>query len=299
MQQPLFPQGVEVPSAVLSALRDLAVPRARALIERVRKQAPKMVNLDVFDEALVLLERFLGSSSPAPARLAETVTGIGDEYLAGRISTEVARFVDETIARYWTRCGSAALFLDDGERVHRGVLDLVLGDAGEAHRSLRASLDGGHPNRADLWCYLGDASHELGRTAEANACYVRALILRAADVDLFRTKMQPLVQIHAELRRRIPESSARELLVVHAWLEGSLHIPPQNGWLDREDLQLARVDEDSIRWPADRHRRFARLLYLDRSLPRGQVDMAQREEMAALDRDLFARYMQKCREGKL
>ena len=47
--------------------------------------------------------------------------------------------------------------------------------------------------------------------------------------------------------------------------------------------------------PAElRCRRFAFLLYLDRSCPAGTVDVDRREEMQALDLDLFNSFMAEC-----
>ena len=302
MQQSLFPDAVQILSTGLSTLRDLDLPRARAFLERVRRLDHKAVNLRVLDEALELLERVLESASPTPDHLAEVMALAGRESLAGRLNRPAADFVDETVACYCRRHGSAADFVDDEARLHRGVLDLIRGDAVAAWRHLSASLAGGHGDRADLWGYRGDAACELGRTGEVSACYVRGLLLSAGStgevfgvgqVDLSRCRLQPLVRTYQTLCRRYPEDCARELLLVHAWLEGLLTIPAQNGWLDERKFG-GPVGPAAA--PRERYRRFARLLYSNRSLPRGSVGMAQREEMAGLDRVLFGQYMDRRRE---
>lgn len=302
VQMSLFPDAVEVQAASLSALRDLDVPRARRLFEQTRAQNPRLVNLDVIDQALCLLESVLGGAgtSPGPERLAGVVVAAHDEYLAGRLPRPAAGFVDETIARYWRGhgepCASAAGFLDRDQRVHRGILDLVLGHAATARRQLASSLDSGLWQRADLWACLGDACLALERGVEANACYVRALLVSAAGVDLMRTRFDRIRQLHDELCRAHPEKCALELLLVEGWLQGAIEIPPENGWLDGHVSKLhARAQAGPGSAPEERYRRFALLLYLDRSEAPGHADLPLREEMAALCPDLFERYMHECR----
>jgi tetratricopeptide (TPR) repeat protein len=295
LQLSLFPDAYELQAAALAALRDLDVPRARKLLDRVRQQSPRLVNLQVIHMALCLLESTLPPGPPGPAELALAVQATHDEWLHGRLLEASAHFVDETVARYWRRLGPAAPFLDPGRRVHRGVLELVLGDASAARFHLEASLRDGLEHRADLWCRLGDALMLLDRADEANACYVRALLLSAVDVDLLRTRLRPLAAIHAELRRVHDETLARALLFVEAWLGGVLEVPPENCWLDGQMAQLeARSAADPGSAPQRRHHRFAWLLYLDRSQPAARVELARREAMAALDPDLFARFLREC-----
>jgi hypothetical protein len=135
--------------------------------------------------------------------------------------------VDETIARYWKRRGTGTRFVDEAATVHRGVLDLVLGDVAAARRHLGDSLDDGLQHRADLWGYLGDACLALERADEANACYVRGLLLSAPDVDLVRTRGRRLAELYDELCAAHPADCARELLLIHAWCEGVLAIEPE------------------------------------------------------------------------
>jgi hypothetical protein len=295
LQLSLFPDAYELQAAALVALRDLDVPCARKLLDRVRQQDPRLVNLAVIHMALCLLESTLPPGRPGAPELALVVQATHDEWLHGRLLEASAHFVDETVARYWRRLGSAEPFLDPGRRVHRGVLDLVLGDGSAARFHLEASLRDGLEHRGDLWCRLGDAMMLLDRADEANACYVRALLLSATGVDLLRTRLRPLAAIHAELRRVLPEERARELLFVEAWLRGVLDVPPENCWLDGQMAQLeARSAADPTSAPPKRHRRFAWLLYLDRSQPSARVELVRREAMAALDPDLFARFLGEC-----
>lgn len=58
-------------------------------------------------------------------------------------------------------------------------------------------------------------------------------------------------------------------------------------------MRASRCSATTTSPPAEHHRRFALLLYLDRS--RGRADLLQREEMAGPAGELFARYMAACR----
>jgi len=182
-------------------------------------------------------------------------------------------------------------FLDAEERVHRGVLLLVLRRFQEAHALIGASL-AAHDERADLWAAFGDACAALERLDEANAAFVRALVLSARDVDLFRLRHAPLSALYRDLVAQQGEPCARELLLVHAWLAGALTIPPENGWLDRHlsRLHLAAALRPGAP-PEQRLRRFALLFYLDRSHASGHYDEAEREELQSLEPELFARVL--------
>jgi tetratricopeptide (TPR) repeat protein len=295
VQLSLFPEAAEVQATALAALRDLDVAGARVVVDRLRRRSPALVNLAVIDETLRLLERHLGPGPATPHQLAELVSVVRLEAEAGRLSSAAADFADETVARYWRAhpAPSASPFLDSAERIHRGVLDLVLGNAAAARDHLRTTLDAGHGHRADLWAYRGDACVVLQRTAEAHACYTRALLLDPCAVDLQRCRMRPLVDRFTALRERHPEEVARELLLVELWLAGLLSIPAPNTWLSA-DANARRPAPKSE--AVAKYRRFAWLLYLDRSRPPDAVDLARREEMAELDPSLFTRYMQACRE---
>jgi hypothetical protein len=224
------------------------------------------------------------------------VLAVRDEALAGRLGPEAAAFIDKTIARHDRRSGCSTAFVDGDARVHRAVLHLILGEPEAARAGLIASLQGSCQDRADLWGYRGDAAWASDLAGEANACYVRGLLLAASDVDLWRIRHRDLAHLYGELAALHGAGAARELLLVHGWLRGLLDIPPDNDWLDGQLARLearARTGPDT---PQQRWRRFALLLYLDRSRPVGRCDERQREEMLALDGELFARYLARCQE---
>ena len=75
-----------------------------------------------------------------------------------------------------------------------------------------------------------------------------------------------------------------------------LLVPPENGWLDAVLLRQRREGaRASASQPARSLRRFALLLYQDRSRPRGGFELALREEMSTLAPELFERTMERIR----
>ena len=66
-----------------------------------------------------------------------------------------------------------------------------------------------------------------------------------------------------------------------------LTVPPENEWLRPASLAGGACQ-----------RRFARLLYLDRSRPPGAADVAEREEMQLIDPDLFRRFIDACAKSE-
>jgi len=297
-QLSLFPEAFAVQEAALEALEELDVEQALQLVQRAWEQDPMLANLDALESAVLWLDGELAAEPVTGERLAQLFLAVPGACQRGEIAREAAAIVDQALARRALRAEhEAAAFLDSTERVHRGALLLVLGRAGEAAAILRESVNAGHDGRADLWAYLGDACFLTERAEEANAAYVRALFLSARDADLFRIRQPRLAALYEELWREHPQDAARELVPIHAWLEGTLVIPPENGWLDPHLSRLrlaAAVRTDS---PLEqRLRRFALLLYEDRSRPRGEYDVTEREEMRALPPELFERYMERCRK---
>ncbi len=296
-QLSLFPEAFEVQEAALEALDGMDIERALQLVQRAWEQDPRLPNIDALESAVLWLDRELAAEPMTEERLAALFLAVPGACRSGEIARDAAAIVDQAIARRAVRAERGANpFLDPGERVHLGAPLLVLGRAGEAAAILRESVHAAHDGRADLWGYLGDACWLTERAEEANTCYVRAFFLSARDVDLFRVRQPQLARLAAELLREHPEDVARELLPIHAWLEGALVIPAENGWLESHLSRLRLAATVRAESPPDQFlRRFALLLYEDRSRPRGEYDVAEREEMRALASELFERYMERCR----
>lgn len=291
LQGTLFPDAFEIQTRALAQLDRLDHEGALRLVEEARAQDPDLVNLGSLHEALLWLRHELGGESVSDEILALLFVTVPEACRNGQLSVEAATLVDEVIARQGLARAGARAFLDPDETVHRGALLLVLRRAGEAHALLRETL-GTDDGRGDLWAAFAEASHSLERLDEANAGYVRALLLCPRAVEPFRLRNGRLVELHRQLVESHGAASAFGLLLVHACLAGALTIPSENGWLDRHLSRLhlaAAVRPDSP--PEQRLRRFSWLFYLDQSRAAGHYDQAEREEMQALDPELFGRVL--------
>ena len=293
IQQSLFPEGFELVAAAKRALRDLDLERARRVLDSAQRRGVRVSDVAMIDAALEFLAPLLSDPPAGQPGLARIVQATEAAWRAGTLSRPTAEFVDDVVAGFWSRRAGAESFLGGEPQVHRGVLELVLGNGAAAYRSLRASLDAGHAQRAELWSYLADAAILRGRSEEAATYRVRALVLGAQAVDLLRCRWPTLLELHDELRRSHDDAVARELLLPRLWLAGQLDIRPQDAWFGGSLESSAITAQSPL---AERLRRFSELLCVDRSRPAGEVDEARREAMAELAPDLFAEYMRACRE---
>ncbi len=292
-QRSLFPDGFEIQERALAALRELDAAAALALVGQARAIDPQLAGLDPLEAALRVL---LAQGAPRdPDGVAGLLLQAGDDAWHGRLGAAAADFVETAVGRWLLALPVADDdFLDAAERVPRALVLLLQGQAATARSGLLALL-GDRPERADLWGWLGDACTALQRGAEADGCYVRALLLDVGAVDAQRLRAAPLRECLLRLRVAHGEALARELLLAEAWIAGALAIPPDNDWLDRQQVGELLAAAATAPGPLAGARQFALLLYRDRSRPLGQVDLADREAMAELQPDLFRRYMAACR----
>lgn len=289
----LFPDGFEILEQALVALRDIDVRRADELVRRARAAQPNLVNLDIIEAACEFLRGNL-ADEPDPDRCAATLLAVSRDAEAGRLGEEVGHFVDQVLGRYLARMDREGPFVDGTGRMPWARVLLIVGRPDDAHRSL-VELVARHP-RADLWWALGDAARLVDRAAEANAAFVRALVFDPQAVDCFRLQHVALRRCYQQLRARHDPSSARELLLPSAWIDGVLEIAPGNRWVEAAtNADQGLTGSSEVPPQARSMRRFARLLFADRTAGSDNVDIARREEMAALAPDLFVRYVDACR----
>ncbi len=294
-QLTLFPDGQEVREEVMRSLERFDLPAARARCDAVRRCDPGLPGMELLDAAIAWLERKAGGVPEAIAAAFCDLASAGD---TETMAPEVAELVDLAVARCAVRVHDGrAPFIDPAQRLHFGSVLLVLDRAEAAREWLRSTLfaEGrGFSARADLWGYLGDACTLVEREREAQAAYVRALVVDPQAVDLRRLRHGGLRHAWQDLRGTGPDA-ARGRLLVSAWRCGVLDFPRGDdtlahlrGPLREGALQGADADAPE----AERHRRFGVLAYVDRSLPAGQPpDVDARAAMQDLDATLFAEYM--------
>ncbi|HEX5051373.1 MAG TPA: hypothetical protein VFZ65_06345 [Planctomycetota bacterium] len=292
-QRSLFPDGFEVQEQAFAALRELDVPAALALVRRARRIDARLVDLDGLEEALVWLQQRLVAAAE-PELLAAVLRAVPEDAAATRLSAVAAMFVDQAIARWLSaRVPRSAAFLDRERRVPSALVDLLLGNAPAARVSLLAAVDAGHAEHAGVLGCLGDACLIDQRPDEANACYVRCLLLDPFALDTWRLRHAGLRACALELASRCGVEAPMHLLAT-AWLEGHLHVPTRNAWLPPARLVNLLTEAEGSS-PGARLRQFGLLLYQDRTLADRPIDVARREQMAALWPDGFRRFMAKCR----
>lgn len=289
-QRELFPEAHAVEADALEALDELDVARGLERVRRAREVEPGLSNLDAIEAALEWMGRALEGGRPDPERAARAFLARP----AAKLSAGGASFADRALAGFGLR-GSQGAFLDAGGLVPRGALLLARDRAEEAWRGLRALADE-HPDRGDVLGYAADAARLVGRHEQANELLVRALVADPERVDLARTRWPGLGAVMEELRAGEQEGSARARLFPEAWIRGMLDVPPENGWLDLRTDRLAALAPSGATHRTARLRRFALLLYQDRSRPAGDVDLEAREELAGLDPELFRRVMERLRD---
>lgn len=289
-QRQLFPEAFDVEADALDALGELDCVRGLAAIRRARAADPDLANLDAIEAALVWL-----GESLEPGRA--DATAAARAFLArprAQLSPGAAQFADRALARFGLRRAQDG-FLDGDRLVPRGALLLVEDRPAAAQRELTA-LIGEHPARADILGYAADAAWLVDRADLAHERMTRALLLDPSRVDLERQRRPDLAALWRELRAAYPEPLARARLFPEAWLRGLLSIPPGNAWLDTDLSRAAALARGRDKSSEEaRLRRFALLLYRDRTRPRGTVSLEEREELAELEPELFRRMIERVR----
>ena len=281
----LFPDGFEILEQALVALKDIDLRRADEFVRRARASQPRLVNLDVVAAACDYLRHHL-PDNPDPDACAAALLAVPADVEAARLREEVAHFVDQVLARFLIRGDRDGPFVDRACRMPWARVLLLVGQPVAAHHRLRDLV--GTSRRADLWGAFGDAALLADRPHEANAAFVRALVIDPRSLDCVRLQHTALKACYQRLRLQHGSLAARDLLLPNAWIDGVLQIQVGNRWIEERE---SMPDGSELR-PLHR---FARLLFADRTAGPGSVDITRREEMAALSPDLFAHYVDACR----
>jgi tetratricopeptide (TPR) repeat protein len=290
-QRSLFPDAFEIEERALEALDEFDTAGAREHLRAARAADPGLPRIGLLEAAVEWLHRRTGGDAGA-ASVAGAFRAVPSAVRSGELPRSVTGFVDRALARFGLRVADGP-FLDDAERVHRGALHLVLGNARRARELLSTTPSAGGPERPDLEGYLGDALRALERFDDANERYVRALVLDPDEVDLHRTRHRDLADLESALLAAHDAPTARALLLARAWMDGVLAIPRGNDWLaGRLSLLRGRLSVRATAPAPARLRFFSLLVYVDRSRPRSELSMSDRETMSELAPDLFAEYMQ-------
>ena len=286
-QRSLFPNGFEVQEQALAALRELHVSKALVYVRRARSLQTKLVGLDELERALEWLEIRV-VEPPSVEGAVAAFAALPAAAARGDLDADAVALVETGLAGFLApRLPDRPGFLDAEQTVPSPRVALLRGDARVARAGCEELLGAGHGDHAGLWFDHADACWLEQRRGEANASYVRALLLGARDGHAYRCRCEPLRGLWLSLVGGARGfAAAADLLLAEAWIAGVLTIAPGNGWLSAAQRRL--VHERSEQSPAWR---FSTRVYLDRSAGAGNCDVESREEMAVLLPDLFARFV--------
>jgi hypothetical protein len=285
-QRSLFPDGFEVQEAALAALRELRVEKALSLVRCARAIDASMPGIAALQRALEWLAARV-DGEPDVGQAGEALTALATSSAMGELDASAVALVETGIATFVSaRRPAGPVFLDAEQTVSSARIDLLRGDAGAARAGAEQLLGAGFADRAALWFDHADACWVLQRPGEANASYVRALLLGPRDGHVHRCRCEPLAAVWRGLVGASFAPAAADLLLAQAWIAGALTIPPGTTWLSAAQRALVRErSEQSAAW------RFSLLVYLDRSARAGECDVASREEMLALLPDVFEQFV--------
>ncbi len=299
MQQlSLFADGFDAFEQARSHLRRLDLARARAAVGRARQgtatSIPNHLPVDTLERALAWLQRHL-PEPPTAATAAAALAELPRAVVAGQLDDAAADAAELGLVPFLLphlpEPPDPPRFLDSDRRLPSPLVRALAGDVQTARREFD-DLVAAEPDRADLWFHTADTCWRAQRIDEANAHYVRALLLDPAAIDPRRLAHAGLRTCWHGLAAAHPEPAARaHALLTEAWLAGVLAIVPGNRWFRPGQVERRLEAAAAAGVPA---LQFALLLYQDRTAPT-TVDLLRRERMAELDPAAFARFLERLR----
>jgi tetratricopeptide (TPR) repeat protein len=278
-----------------SALVNLNFNSVEKLLKNAKAIDPGMANLDSTIRICRFLKKNFKDSFDISDFLVNAWLKVPEVVRQNKLLPSEARCADRYLSQIAIqKLGHDNVFIDSEEILHRGSFYSVNEQHSKAHKLFLDTLTTTHPDRADLWGYYGDACFQLKRIREANSAYIRALIIDPQSLDIFRLNYKDLSQLYFRLLQSYSDTEARALLLFNGWIERILEIPRSQ--TDKGDYNkqirekvLKEISEESD----ERLHQFSVCLFLDQSQPPDQIDYEVRERMMELNRDMFARYLER------
>lgn len=293
----LFSAAITNKKNAIAALEELQFAEFERELTLAREIDPSLSDLSSLQSVGRFLQQRWESVGDVRDFLARCWRDVPAAVAQNQLTSSQGEYIDRLLPRVlrvkFGRRRRIAEFVDVQEILHWGCMDLLAGDVETAREKLLESLCLTHFLRADLWGYYGDVNTLLRNRDEANAAYMRSLVINPQALDLFRLKCHSLRQLHIRLARSHTDAEARSLLLTHGWLEGLFQIPKGNTWLAQQSKHLQQQLAQKLPlYKQERWHRFSICLYLDQSRPPGEIDYAAREQMQKLDQDLFGKYLE-------
>lgn len=292
VQGGLFDEAAVLRDKAVHLMRGFDGEAALAALRSAREINPDLTGLDTIEQTAQFLCRVGVPAAPGAADLSRLWVQARADYVLELLSLRSLRLLESVICARAVKVVSRRFrgYLDPNQpALHIGYCYLVLGNPVLAHRRLFDDLAwrplGTH---GDLWGYLGDAAYELEFTERSNLAYVRALFGDPEHVDLGNIRHPDIRRVYDRLRAQHREGVARQLLPIHACVEGCLDIPDDD--LAFKSHLVRRLRESNRlcdREEGPHYRRFSFLFYLSAS--GSGEDTEAWEQMKSIDEPLFER----------
>ena len=296
MQANLFSPAIELKEEALKQLSRFELREAREYLAKAKDIDPYLADLELL-LSLCDFAQQAGAHTRMSAAKTEQLWQLAEQKRrAGKIGVAGIKFLREWIARRQLagEFTAAGFCSKAAEYLHRGVCHLVLSHWQAAHQDLLNLVTDHQETVLPLhWAYFADAAHALHRWQEASLGYALALLADPHAVDDL-TLAQP--ELHGILQRlrfkNDRESLARAWWPFEAWRERVLQIPHGRTFLfSNLQKQRSLLGSTLMLEREQRLRQFCLCLYVDQANLHDQINFNAREEMQALEPELFAIYL--------
>ena len=292
----LFSEAIEFKELALNHLDSFELEEALDCLAQAKAIDPYLANLDL----LITICEFARGAGARPEMSVLTAVEIwhaaGQAFRHAELQPPAVRQLRQSLAqRLLSGEFTATGFCTAEEKVlHRGVCHLYLEQWQQAHRDLlNLVTEQSHLALPVHWGYLGDSAHALHRGRDLNLAYLRLLFSDPHAFDPITFRHEELLRILRHLEEETGDDSlARALWPIHAWFQGIIEIPPGNQYLlARVQTLKSKSGSASVTSREERLSHFSLCLYLDQSRLYHLVDFSVREEMKALEPELFSEYL--------
>lgn len=275
-----------------TAMRAMRFEEAESLYQKAQSLDPWISNIESLLKICDFFKIQFGRGSEIASFLGSVWMSIPKAVDTDRLKDSEASIVETYIA-HWADSflPDSTAYMDREERIHRGNVLMKTRQFQNAQKHILESLTNGYTGRSDLWAYYGDACYSLNRAHEAQAAYIKALLLDPHRIDYFRMAHPEIKRQLSSLGEEMDERSAQALLLFKCWSAGCLSIPRRNSD-DVEESDL--IDRLINTEPADEQERlhlFSSCLYYDQIQPKDRIHIDLREKMKTLDPERFGIFL--------
>lgn len=295
MQGFLFTPAIEFKEKALAHLEKLEIEAALQCLYEAQDIDPALADLTSLIQMCRIAKGAGADAAKSSRQLAKLWRSVANSYRARELSLHQFAHLRRVIARQLLALpATPAGFYDDDERaIHRGVCHLVLAQWQEAFAQL-LDLITSHPELAlpAHWGYWADAAIMLKRWKDANAGYLRLLFTDPHAADLTTFNDFKLRRIRERLIYEEDEDVAIARWPFHAWQEQAVEIPKGKNFMLPHVVELRSLLGSQMQLERTQSlQQFCLCLYIDQANLQQKIVFDVREEMQALEPQLFTQYL--------